>query len=77
MPSMVSTGDAYDNAMPESFYATLESVVIDRRRFRSLVKARTAILTWLEGWKSPHRRHSALGYLSPINYERKMLWRAA
>ena len=76
VPSMGSTGDAYDNAMAESFFATLEREVIDRRRFRSRAEARMAIFTWLEGWYNPHRRHSALGYLSPINYERKMLSRA-
>ena len=77
VPSMGSTGDAYDNAMAEAFFATLEREVIDRRRFKSRAEARMAIFTWLEGWYNPHRRHSALGYLSPINYERKMLSRAA
>ena len=77
VPSMGSTGDAYGNAMAESFFATLEREVIDRRRFNSRAEARMAIFTWLEGWYNPHRRHSALGYLSPINYERKMLSRAA
>ena len=77
VPSMGSTGDAYDNAMAESFFATLEREVIDRRRFRSRTEARMAIFSWLEGWCNPHRRHSALGCLSPINYERKMLSRAA
>ena len=77
VPSMGSTGDAYDNAMAESFFATLEREVIDRRRFRSRSEARMAIFSWLEGWYNPHRRHSALGYLSPTNYERKMLSRAA
>ena len=77
VPSMGSTGDAYGNAMAESFFATLEREVIDRRRFNSRAEARMAIFTWLEGWYNPHRRHSALGYLSPINYERKMLSRTA
>jgi putative transposase len=77
VPSMGSTGDAYDNAMAESFFATLEREVINRRRFKSQAEARMAIFTWLEGWYNPHRRHSALGYLSPINYERRMLSNAA
>jgi putative transposase len=77
VPSMGSVGDAYDNAMAESFFATLEREVIDRRRFKSQAEARMAIFTWLEGWYNPHRRHSSLGYLSPINYERRMLPRAA
>ena len=74
---MGSTGDAYDNAMAESFFATLEREVLARRRFRSQAEARMAIFQWLEGWYNPHRRHSALGYLSPINYERRMLLSAA
>ena len=77
VPSMGSTGDAYDNAMAESFFATLEREVINRRRFKSQVQARMAIFQWLEGWYNPHRRHSSLGYLSPINYERRMLPSAA
>ena len=77
MPSMGSTGDAYDNAMAESFFATLEREVLDRRRFQSQAEARLAIFQWLEGWYNPHRRHSALGYLSPINYERRQLQQSA
>jgi len=77
VPSMGSVGDAYDNAMAESFFATLEREVLNRRRFRSQAEARIVLFQWLEGWYNPHRRHSALGYLSPINYERRMLLRAA
>lgn len=77
VPSMGSVGDAYDNAMAESFFATLEREVINRRTFKSQAEARMAVFTWLEGWYNPRRRHSSLGYLSPINYERKMLSRAA
>lgn len=77
VPSMGSTGDAYDNAMAESFFATLEREVLNRRRFRNQAEARMALFQWLEGWYNPHRRHSALGYLSPINFERRMLSKAA
>lgn len=77
VPSMGSVGDAYDNAMAESFFATLEREVINRRTFKSQAEARMAIFTWLEGWYNPHRRHSSLGYLSPVNYERRMLLNAA
>ena len=73
MPSMGSVGDAYDNAMVESFFATLEREVLNRRRFKTQTEARLAIFEWLEGWYNPHRRHSALGYLSPINFERRLL----
>jgi len=70
MPSMGSVGDAYDNAMAESFFATLERELLNRRRFRSQAEARMAVFEWIEGWYNPHRRHSALGYRSPVNYER-------
>jgi putative transposase len=70
MPSMGSVGDAYDNAMAESFFATLEREVLDRRRFKSHAEARMAVFEWIEGWYNPHRRHSALGYRSPVNFER-------
>ena len=77
MPSMGTVGDAYDNAMAESFFATLEREVLNRRRFKSQAEARMAIFDWLEGWYNPHRRHSALGYRSPVNYERHALQREA
>ncbi len=73
MPSMGTVGDAYDNAMAESFFATLEREVLNRRRFKSQAEAKMAIFDWLEGWYNPHRRHSALGYRSPVNYERRAL----
>ena len=70
-PSTGSVGDAYDNAMCESFFATLEFELIDRRRFRSRSEARVAVFQFIEGFYNPSRRHSGLGYLSPIEYERK------
>jgi putative transposase len=70
MPSMGSVGDAYDNAMAESFFASLERELLSRRRFKSQAEAKMAVFEWLEGWYNPHRRHSSLGYRSPVNYER-------
>lgn len=70
MPSIGSVGDAYDNAMAESFFATLERELLSRRRFRSQGEAKMAVFEWLEGWYNPHRRHSSIGYRSPVNYER-------
>ena len=70
-PSMGSVGDAYDNAMAESFFATLECELLDRRRFKSQVEARMAVFDFIEGWYNPRRRHSSLEYDSPISYERK------
>jgi putative transposase len=69
-PSMGSVGDAYDNALCESFFATLECELLDRVRFKTQVDARLAVFEFIEGWYNPYRRHSALDYLSPINYER-------
>lgn len=70
-PSMGSAGDCYDNALCESFFATLECELLDRRRFRTQAEARIAIFEFIEGWYNPHRRHSSLEYESPIGYERK------
>jgi len=70
-PSMGSVGDAYDNAMAEAFFASLECELIDRRVWRSHAEARMAIFHYIEGWYNPRRRHSALGYLSPLAFEAK------
>ncbi len=68
-PSMGSVGDAYDNALCESFFATLECELLDRHTFRSRDEARRAVFEFIEGWYNPHRRHSSIGYRSPIRYE--------
>lgn len=69
-PSMGSVGDAYDNAMAESFFASLECELIDRRSFQSKAEARLALFTYIEGWYNLRRRHSALGRMSPSKFER-------
>ncbi|MDQ6770525.1 MAG: IS3 family transposase [Gemmatimonadota bacterium] len=69
-PSRGTVGDCYDNALCESFFATLECELLDRQSFPSQAEARMAIFRFIEGWYNPHRRHSALGQLSPIDYER-------
>jgi hypothetical protein len=76
-PSMGSVGDAYDNAMAESFFATLECELLDRRRFKTQAEARIAVFTFIEGFYNPRRRHSGIGYLSPVAYEKKLLDPAA
>ena len=70
-PSMGSVGDAYDNAMAESFFATLECELIDKRVWKTHTEARHAIFTWIEAWYNPKRRHSSIGQISPIEFERK------
>jgi putative transposase len=68
-PSMGSVGDAYDNAMAESFFAPLECELLDRRRFKTQAEARMAVFAFIEGFYNPRRRHSSLGYLSPVAFE--------
>jgi putative transposase len=71
-PSMGSVGDAYDNAMAESFFSTLEAELLSRRRFTSQAEARMACFSYIEGWYNPVRLHSGLGYRSPMTYEADM-----
>ena len=70
-PSMGSVGDAYDNALCESFFATLECELLDRQRFATHADARAGIFDFIEGWYNPRRRHSALDYVSPAAYEQR------
>jgi putative transposase len=76
-PSMGSVADAYDNAMCESFFATLECEMLDRERFRNQAEAKTKVFDFIEGWYNPRRRHSGLGYLAPIEFERRHACAAA
>jgi putative transposase len=68
---MGSVGDAYDNSMVESSFGTLECELLDRTLFATQAEAKMAVFEWIEGWCNPHRRHSSLGYQSPVNFERK------
>ena len=70
-PSMGSVGDAYDNAMAESFFASLECELIERQNFKTRTEARMSVFSWIEGWYNPRRLHSGLGYLSPMEFERR------
>src|SRR5262249_24503544 len=71
-PSMGSVGDAYDNALCESFFATLECELLDRQIFQTKTPARRAVFEFIEGWYNPHPP-PPLGYHSPVNYERGQL----
>ena len=69
-PSMGSIGDCFDNAMCESFFATLECELLQRTKFKTRSEAELQVFEFIEGWYNPHRRHSSLDYQSPIEYER-------
>lgn len=70
-PSMGSVGDCFDNALCESFFATLECELLDRRKFKTQAEARHAVFEFVESWYNSRRRHSALGYLSPAEFEKR------
>lgn len=70
MASMGSRGDAYDNAAAESMMATIKTELVNRRRFKTKDDARLALFRYIEGFYNPLRRHSALGYKSPAEYEK-------
>jgi putative transposase len=69
--SMGSVGDCFDNAMCESFFASLECELIDRTRWRTHTEARMAVFDYIECFYNPRRRHSGLRYLSPAEFERR------
>ena len=69
LPSMGSVADAYDNSMAESFVSTLKRELIHRHSWPSRQTARSAIFEYIEGFYNTRRRHSALGHLSPSEYE--------
>ena len=67
--SMGSVGDCYDNAMAESFFASLECELLDQTTFRNHAEAKAELFRYIEGWYNTHRRHSAIGQRSPVNFE--------
>ena len=71
VPSMGSVGDCYDNAMAESFFATLKTERVHRRSYRTRNEALDDVFAWIEGWYNPQRRHTSLGNLSPNTFERR------
>lgn len=76
-PSMGFVGDAYDNALCESLFASLECELLARRRLTSQAEARMAVFTHVEAWYNPIRLHSALGYKSPAAFEKEQTHPAA
>jgi putative transposase len=71
VPSMGSVGDAYDNALAEAFFASLKTELLQQRTFATRSAARLALFDYIEAFYNSHRRHSALGYLSPAEFERR------
>ena len=68
--SMGRVGSAYDNAMMESFFGTLQRELLDRRLWATRKELASAIFEWIEAWYNPRRRHSSIDNLSPVDYER-------
>jgi putative transposase len=71
LPSMSRVGECWDNAVAESFFATLKCERLHRRDYRTPAEAQHDIVRYIEGWYNPRRRHSTLGYLSPMEYEQQ------
>jgi transposase InsO family protein len=70
--SMSATGDCYDNAVAESFFSTLEFELVMKHDWPTRMEARRAIFQYIEGWYNRRRRHSTLGYISPVAYEKQL-----
>ena len=70
--SMSRKGDCWDNAVAESFFATLKRELADGAEWRTRDEARTAVFRYIEAWYNRRRRHSTLGYVSPEQFERQL-----
>jgi len=73
IPSMSRTGDCYDNAITETFFDTLKTELIYFEKYRSRNKARRSIFEYIEVFYNRQRRHSALGYMTPAEFEETSL----
>ena len=69
MPSMGAVGDAYDNALAESFWATLQTELLDRQKWTTRSQLRAAVFDYIEVFYNRKRLHSSLGYMSPVEFE--------
>ncbi|MGR6318949.1 IS3 family transposase [Micromonospora soli] len=68
---MGSIGDCYDNSLVESFFGSMQLELLDRQPWATRQELANAIFEWIEAWYTSRRRHSSLGNLSPIDYERQ------
>ena len=75
--SMGSVGDALDNAMAESFFSTLQAELLDRKSWDTRAELASAIFDYIEAFYNPRRRHSSIGYLSPVEFESRFTPAAA
>lgn len=69
--SMGRVASALDNSMMESFFGTLQLELLDRQAWTTRAELARAIFEWIEGWYNPRRRHTSIGDLSPVDYERR------
>ena len=69
MPSFGSVGDAFDNAMMESFWSSMQIELLDRKRWRTRLELTNAMFDYIEAFYNRHRRHSSLDYVSPVEFE--------
>src|SRR5204863_4811495 len=72
-PSLSRHGNCYDNAVSESFFATLRKELVHRATFPSRCVASREVIAFIESWYNRKRRHSSLNYLCPVDYEREVL----
>jgi transposase InsO family protein len=75
--SMSRKGDCWDNAVVESFFSTLKSELVEDAKWVTREEARLALFEWIEVWYNGERRHSSLGYMSPMQFEQAMQMQAA
>jgi len=71
LPSLGSVGDAYDNAVIESFWARLQVELLNRQKWRTRVELANAIFEYIEGFYNRNRRHTSLGGMSPLQFEKQ------
>ncbi|WP_170851447.1 integrase core domain-containing protein [Rhodococcoides kroppenstedtii] len=67
--SMGRVASSVDNTMMESFWSTMQRELLDTRSWDTRDQLASAIFEWIEAWYNPHRRHSGIGYSSPVEYE--------